>query len=1248
MDIQDARCGIALPVGLNLKVKGGIRTVMILIVAMALGLMGHAQVDLQTGAAEQTLPLIDYRDTRSGLGAQITLNYSSGNGLLINEIASDVGTGWNLEAGGLITRIQVGEPDDQPAYDNGVKRGLESLKRYPAGFLYNDNIGKGCNNGLNYHPFFKDNEFKENNNTGSVYKEKNIVAGDTEQDKFVFHINGRTGVFVIGKDNVVKMIGDSRVKITFTKSDMTSQGIRTTIDKFVLVTEDGLRYTFQQKSLTRLARYKLSKYQNGQWVTVSGNPSSDAYAVNRYAAYALGDDERPFIVSSWYLSTVENTNTGDQISYGYSSVASNVATGKYLSHQRDLNGSCGSGSSIQCGRNFYSMLLNPQNAWDYSWNSDLLNKLKPGAISITYGYSITQAWRISRINLRNEHIDFSYDPVARVDLDGESALTGISYYSINGVGVNKLIRKYKLNYGYFIKNAIRPYNSNFTAYESKIARLCLLSLQKVGSDGSTPEPAYNFSYYLGGSGQDNIVPPRNSLSQDHWGYYNGDVSGIPASEDADFLQNEKFYLKPVLPNYREVKPGYAANGLLRSVQLPTRGTIEYFYQQNLSPITLTPTANGTYAGGVAVSKTILHDGISVANDIITSYNYILSNGTSSHVGDEKPMNYEVSSFDLLFKSSSYKYAGIAYPELATSLDIGKSLGSALLNAAISAGLQTALTYLFSATVSNVVGLVIFIGSVVEMVIRLGKSAPEVQSFFLTNTNNISVNPLQKFYSRVEVKTNSPTGTRGKVVYEFTNQNDYPFLVPNLVWPYIQSQRMTTWVYGLPKRMLVYDNNGQLMEETDNNYTYYVAQAADASNTSCKCATRDYKGMKSSDWQGGNNEGFSLGQQQFMVPRTYSIYTGRTDLASSIKTTYNHGRFVDKTETKIITDPSTLLQRGTVIAHDVNSYTIRMTYYPNDYNLTGAIALLKQNNAIHTPVATETWQLKVNPSTLATDYTLIDATVTEYQIYNYGNQQTVRPWRVYTLKTKTPIPLSAIGFINPNSLIRQPQYFKVTDEYAYNVNSDMVQHTQDQDDITSNIYDQWGENIIATTKNAVSSDVAYTNFEDFELQGWNLPYMDFTTDGLGGNYGFEIGLDWYGFYSTAQKDNLDPSKHYIVSFWKKRNSGGPVYVNNATPNLLYSSPNGWDYYQIEVQQTSTVTVSGTDESANIDELRLFPKGSSMETYTYEKGVGMTARQDASGRMLFYEYDGIGQLRLVRDQDKNVIKTYEVNYKTQPGN
>ncbi|MFD2584445.1 hypothetical protein ACFSR6_18245 [Pedobacter vanadiisoli] len=52
-----------------------------------------------------------------------------------------------------------------------------------------------------------------------------------------------------------------------------------------------------------------------------------------------------------------------------------------------------------------------------------------------------------------------------------------------------------------------------------------------------------------------------------------------------------------------------------------------------------------------------------------------------------------------------------------------------------------------------------------------------------------------------------------------------------------------------------------------------------------------------------------------------------------------------------------------------------------------------------------------------------------------------------------------------------------------------------------------------------------------------------------------------------------------------------------------------------------------------------------TYTYKPLTGMTSQTDAKGMTTYYEYDALQRLKLIRDQNYNIIKTYCYNYAGQ---
>lgn len=1212
------------------------RLVVVLAFILAIsGIRVSAQVNLQTGAPEQNFPLINYVDGKAGLSMGVNLGYSGGNGLLVNDIASNVGTGWNLESGGFITRIQNGEPDDQQAYaiggvvadDDNAYDIRQMLKNYPNGYLFNPFTNSGCNEGLNYYPVFKENK---------IYKELNHVAADMEQDKFYFRVNGKSGFFVIGKNQEVKTLGDSRVKITFTMTDMTSQGIRTRINQFTIITEDGIKYTFSEKSLTHICRYKYStRDAYGDWYPIWGQANDDPYAINRFWGYKLEADERPYIVNSWFLSEMKNPNTNQSISFAYQNVENDLVSAASVNHSRILNsGKPGTEKHNRTGRNRFNMLQNPEVANGYCWNEAALNEFGAGPTTVFYNRSVSLTKRISAINLPNNgQIIFTYSAAPRADLAGDNALEKISY-TIGG----KLVRAYQFTYGYFFKNTIRPYNYSFAGYESKFARLCLLSLQKAGTgEDDATEPPYLFSYYTGSTqSTDDIVPARNFLAQDHWGYYNGTISGLSLTEDHDFFSNEQTqYFKTVLPRYKNPKNGYAKNGMLKTVTYPTGGTLEYTYEQNRPSQNILPATYEQLAGGVSVSKTTVYDGEDHGKDLISEYSYKTASNLSSRWGDEAPEYYNLTWTEYNRKwlgKVIWNKVGLSYPEAAVSTDILKMAIKIAFGTGIGWGINKAVA-LLPPPYNVIAEVVVMVVQLIKMILNFTGTS-QFHRFTLGNKNNILANALPGLYSMVQVRNNSPTGYNGKIVYEFTDLKDYPALVPKLKWPFIQNQRLASWAYGLPKKVSVYDKDDLLVKETENSYNYLVYKNADPNNQSCKCATPNKRDIKGKDWEDYEAASFTWNQVEWMIPQPYYIYTGRTDLAGTAQREYTNGQLYYSNVSSTLTDPMTLLQKGKILLKDGTSLVLQITYYPTDYNIANsAMEKMVQMNAIHTPISTETWLIKNGVSSL------LDATVTQYSVYQFGSRSEVKPYKIWRLKSRTPVASSVIGMHDPTVLIRQPSLFHLQSVMTYDNDGNLVQADTEQNP-TSFVNDYSSRSVVANVANASYADVSYTSFEADGKGGWNFntAFINNTGGATGAN-AFKLGLNPGGQTATITRTGLDAGKKYVITCWMKNIE--PAYVNiNGQPGEVTYWTEEWLLVRHEVTGVTQVVIEG---DAVLDELRLHPLGALMNTATYKEGIGKTADCDANNRILHYEYDALGRLKLVRDQNRNIIKTYEYNYK-----
>jgi hypothetical protein len=148
--------------------------------------------------------------------------------------------------------------------------------------------------------------------------------------------------------------------------------------------------------------------------------------------------------------------------------------------------------------------------------------------------------------------------------------------------------------------------------------------------------------------------------------------------------------------------------------------------------------------------------------------------------------------------------------------------------------------------------------------------------------------------------------------------------------------------------------------------------------------------------------------------------------------------------------------------------------------------------------------------------------------------------------------------------------------------------------------------VAQVMNAANANVYYTSFEE--------------GDGNSADNDSKTGRkSRTGGYSKTITGLTDGS--YIVSYWQK-------------------SGNSW------VLQTNTVAVTGNsysiDLTGQVDEVRLYPSNAQMTTYTYDPLIGITSRCDVNNRVIYYEYDAFNRLKLIKDHDGNILKTFDYHY------
>jgi YD repeat-containing protein len=227
---------------------------------------------------------------------------------------------------------------------------------------------------------------------------------------------------------------------------------------------------------------------------------------------------------------------------------------------------------------------------------------------------------------------------------------------------------------------------------------------------------------------------------------------------------------------------------------------------------------------------------------------------------------------------------------------------------------------------------------------------------------------------------------------------------------------------------------------------------------------------------------------------------------------------------------------------------------------------------------------------------------------------------------------------PTSVDEQVRSNPIETRYLFNQYDkygNILQQQKTGDMFQSYIWDYNSVYPVAKCSNAAVGSIAATSFEADGSGGWTTGGTSPLTGGVTGN-------QYYSLSSDISFGGLSTSASYVVSYWSNNGAysvpgtaaGYPVTGKKVTIGGV-----SWTYYEHLITGQSGAQLNG---SGGIDELRLYPANALMTTYTYAPLVGMTSQCDEGNRITYYEYDELGRLRDVRDQDGNVVKTYDYHY------
>jgi YD repeat-containing protein len=552
--------------------------------AAALGRFGETPVSLFTGKANISIPLYEIRIKDFTL--PLSLSYNT-QGNRISDIASWVGLGWTLNAGGVITRTIKGLPDE--VVYNG----------------YSTDNDNSVNAGDIVDQYFADGICEDPNltqNTIEINALYDISEGlmDGEPDEYYFNFNQYSGKFIIHDKNVLQIMPlNNQMTISYSTIGEQTSGMPDHITNFVCTTPDGVKYYFGNDYNGNDARDKtVEVYTHLRMEKVSDfiDPGTSNYpnSLHNGNKPTHSNTTHPFY-NSWYLYKVELPNSGGEI---------------LLSYENDR---------IKVINNFYDVFFVdqvPNQQLDYN------------TIQRTYTESIIDSKRLTEISWNEGSIIFNKSEAKRLDIDAQ-IINPQAGYALSSIEVKNYLNDIVHSIDF-----VTSYFTSINSFNDEETTNCPGFFNRLRLDNiSIDNKDFSFSYDL------QEMPARYSPQMDFWGFY----------KHMDLQNNELNRItKPTIyiypgdlnnPTYKGIYSIYPRNNveneivllgsdrspdllnaqanILSKITYPTGGWDEFTYELNSFHID----GSDRSGGGLRIKSITSFDGISHVNDIIKSYTY---------------------------------------------------------------------------------------------------------------------------------------------------------------------------------------------------------------------------------------------------------------------------------------------------------------------------------------------------------------------------------------------------------------------------------------------------------------------------------------------------------------------------------------------------------------------------------------------------------------------------------------------------
>jgi hypothetical protein len=1159
--------------------------------AASLMKFGDIPVSFYTGTANISVPI--YTIQSGDISVPITLSYNN-SGIRLNEEATWVGLGWNLSTGGMISRTIKDKNDFDGGYFttsvpeinstpvNHPVPGITTIVLNP--YLYDF----WCNYLV----------YTTNGNLNFQQPLINSVAFDMEADVFTYNFPGFSGKFIIGRNGIPIIENQDNIKIQYT-ANATS---------FTITDDKGYRYFFASKEYVQTA----------------------------------GETANP--ISSWYLTLITSP-TGRTVQYNYKEEATSTMI---------------AGARSQTSR-------------DGCWVSNTIVDVTGPA---NYYRNIT----LESIDFLNGKVHFYFDN-NRVDLNNGRKLNKVTVFRKTNATDSAEIFSYNFYYSYF--------NNSYTGgTATEFKRMRLDSVKQ--SSGTSFLPAYKFVYY-DDSYEATALTGKNSFSIDHWGYYNAVGNSYLFPRFYGYF-NPPLGTAPGQPppawwdlttgGDRNPRPDKAQLFSLKTVHYPTGGRSEFEMEGN--DYDETASFNGpTDYEEINYRDTNVNKITSTRGTVNNTINL------SNKYGPKVYVNIAFRCSNAAAASSLRTTSGQIYVQIfGNTIDINS--GSLTLSGSVvwvsgevEYNVPTNTSYTWNTYISPSISTADFQDITVNIrwkeltratrgVIKGG--GLRVKSITDYNESGIAVKKRKYDYHYFQDKNSDgtpeeysfgkllarPSYTRYELLRGTTPQGwqsgcisltrfgssvigitgtrsgnaiGYDQVTEYIVDPANESNTLGKTVYqyfNLPDTLINYNRlrlpginsiaaglSGQLKSKTDYRLTggiyYKVAEQTSYYSIANRKFIYNMKldninppGAKDISTCEPGSVAVEVEYFGFIYP---AIQSEKVLLDSSTQISYESNgvaNFQSTTVKNTYTPANTYLQLSkTEVYNSKNELQKTEIYYPYDYSGLVYDSLMARN-MVSTVIGQKSYL----------NNTLVSQVKTEFKL-----------WQSNTLILPDSVSTATL-----NNGLESAVRFN-----AYDIYGNPLQYVPRTGVTMSFLWDYNNSLPIAKVSGAPASSVAYTSFESAYTGNWVIVDPQRNKEGITGEQSFVLHSANNIVY-TNSSSNVD----LYISYWSKT---GQVTISGATSLATKTglTKNGWTYYEHKLRTTGgNITLSSS--SANVlDELRLYPVTAQMETFTYLPLVGTTSQCSVNNTITYYIYDAFNRLRMIRDIEGNVLKTFEYNYK-----